>query len=239
MGVPMPPIMEAAVEVVREKPLERVQNRTQQPIVDSPVPQFMEAAVKNRFPKPIVDSTAPQIMEAVVESCVGEQIVDSPVPQFMEAAVENCVGEQIVDCPVPQIMEAVWPSTPRERVQNRTPELVMDPPVPQLKEATLPSTPQKRLLNRTQEQIVGVPVPLIMEAPVDVVLSYTTGARSESHAGADCRLPCASEHGRFHRGACSIVFRSRLWTCWCPTSSRMVCLLFLQSSRCTLVKCSL
>ena len=156
VGVPVLPIMEAAVEVVREKTLEPVQNRTQ-PIVDSPVPQFMEAAVKNRCPEQIVNSPMPQFMEAAVENCVGEQIVDSPVPQFTEAAVEKCVGEQIVDCPLPQIMEAIWPSTPRERVQNRTPELILDPPVPQLKDATLLSTPQERVLNRTQEQIMDSP----------------------------------------------------------------------------------
>ena len=56
-----------------------------------------------------------------------------------------------------------------------------------------PSTPQERVQNRTQEQIMDFPVPQITEA---VFAFYTTGARAESHAGADYGFSCASEHGR-------------------------------------------
>ena len=68
----------------------------------------------------------------------------------------------------------VLPSTPQERVQNRTPELTMDsrvPPIMEAVEEVLPSTPQERVQNRTQEQIADTPVPQIMEAIVEVVPS--------------------------------------------------------------------
>ena len=40
VDVPLPPIIEAALEVVRDTPLERVLNRTPEPIEDVPVPRI-------------------------------------------------------------------------------------------------------------------------------------------------------------------------------------------------------
>ena len=77
----------------------------------------------------IVDVPVPKVTgEIPVFVGVWEEIVDAiqlvPEEQFFEECVQNRTLEQIMDSPVPQIMEAVWPSTPRERVQNRTPEQI-------------------------------------------------------------------------------------------------------------------
>ena len=91
-------------------------------IVDAiqPVPQeqVFEECVQNRFPEQIMDSPVPQLMEAVVEekpqervqNRVLEQIMDSPVPQLTEEIVERV--QLVYDSPVPQIMEEIV-----ERVQ--------------------------------------------------------------------------------------------------------------------------
>ena len=71
--------------------------------------------MENRFPEPIVNSPVPQFMEVAVENCVGEQIVDS-VPRVMEALagvvratpqerVQNRPRKLFVDVPVPHFME--------------------------------------------------------------------------------------------------------------------------------------
>ena len=118
--------------------------------------------MQNGFPEQIMDSLVPQLMEAVVEVApqervqnrTQEQIADIPVPQIMEAVVEvlpstpqervlNRTQEQIADTPVPQIMEAVvevFPPTPQVRVQSRIQEQIMDLPVPQIMAASKPYT---------------------------------------------------------------------------------------------------
>ena len=130
--VPVPQIMEAAVEVLHA-PQECVQNRTPEQIVDVPVPPILEA----------VEVYAPQ---ECVQKRTLERFVDVPVPQIIEAALEvdapqECVQnhtlEQIVGEPVPSVMEAdveIERATPQECVFNRTPEQLVDEPVPQIAE---------------------------------------------------------------------------------------------------------
>ena len=89
--------------------------------------------MENLFPEQIVNSPVPQIMEAVVDYRFPEQIVNSPVPQFMEATVENRVGELIVGSPVPLFMGEdveIVISAPQESVQNHTMEQMVDFPAP-------------------------------------------------------------------------------------------------------------
>ena len=81
--------------------------------------------------------------------------------------MENCVGEQIVDSPLPQIMEAVWPSTPRDPVQNRTPEQLVDVPSASDYGGIIAGIkrvfPQERVQYRFPESIVDVLVPQIKQ----------------------------------------------------------------------------
>ena len=98
VDVPVPRITEAAVEVVRDIPLERVLNRTPEQIVDVPLPPIMEAPVD------VVRAT-PQDR---VQNRTPEPIVEVPVPRIMEAAVE------------------VVRDIPLERVLNRTPEPIVE-----------------------------------------------------------------------------------------------------------------
>ena len=102
-GVPVPQIWEPIVEGPHLVPLERVQNRTPEQIMDSPVPQILEAVL----PEPIMDSPVPQIME------------DS-LPVFPQECVLHRTQEQIVGVLVPQITEDGLPIVPQERVHNRT-----------------------------------------------------------------------------------------------------------------------
>ena len=92
----MPQLMEAVVEVT---PQERVQNRTQEQIVDVPVPPLLEAVVEVTTQERVLNRTH-------------EQISGVPVPQIMEAPVDvmlttplervqNRTPEQIVDVPCP------------------------------------------------------------------------------------------------------------------------------------------
>ena len=175
VGVPVLPIMEAAVEkCVGEQ------------IVDCPLPQIMEAVwpstpwerVQNRTPELIMDPPVPQLQDATLPSTPQEQIMDSRVPQIMEAVVQvlpstpqervqNCTQEQIADTPVPQIMEAVGEvvlTTPQECVQNRTPEQIVDLPVSQIVQESVQirTLEQVRVHSRIQEQIVDLPVPQTM-----------------------------------------------------------------------------
>ena len=68
VGVPVPRIMEAPVDVVLSTPLERVQHRTQELIADFPVPQNMEdyAGIKRAFPQECVQYRFP---EPIVDVC--------------------------------------------------------------------------------------------------------------------------------------------------------------------------
>ena len=126
-------------------------------IVDAiPQEQVFEECVQNRFPEQIMDSPVPQLMEAVLEVIPQErvqnrfleQIADTLVPQIMEAVgevvlttsqecVQNRAPELIVGFPMPQIVQ--------ESVQNRTLE-------------------QVRVHSRIQEQIMDLPVPQVMAA---------------------------------------------------------------------------
>ena len=133
VDVPLPPIMEVPVDVMRSTPQERVQNRILEQIVVM-VPRILEADV--------------DVVRATPQECVlnrtSEQLVDEPVPQIAEQAVrvtpqervQNRILEQIVVM-VPRILEAdvdVVRSTPQECVVNRTPEQLVDEPVPQITE---------------------------------------------------------------------------------------------------------
>ena len=132
-------VWEEIVDAIQLVPQEQVfeecvQNRKLEQIMDSPVPQIMEAVwpstprkrVQNRKPEQIVGVPVPQIMEdglpVVPQECVQnrapEQLVDVPVPQILEAVVENRFPEQFLNSPVPRFMEAA--------VQNRVEELVLD-----------------------------------------------------------------------------------------------------------------
>ena len=67
---------------------------------------------------------------------------------------------------MPRIVEAVvevLPSTPQERVQNRTSEQIVGVPVPQIIEDSLPVVPQERVQNRPRKLFVDVPVPHIKD----------------------------------------------------------------------------
>ena len=101
VGVHVPQIMEARVDVMLITPQERVQNRTLEQIVDVPVPRTMEAIVK----------VVPSPPQERVQNCTPEQIVDVPFLRTMEVRVPSCIQEQIMDLLVPQIMVASKPFT--------------------------------------------------------------------------------------------------------------------------------
>ena len=101
------PVPQLMEAVVEVIPQEQVQNRTLEQTVGFPVPQITEEIVENRFPEQFVDVPVRQIMEAIVVDRFPEQLVDVPVPQIMEAIVVDRFPEQIVDVPVPQLMEAI------------------------------------------------------------------------------------------------------------------------------------
>ena len=152
-------IMEAVVEVLPPTPQERVQNRTQEQIADTPVPQIMEECVQNSTVEQIMDSRVPQNMEAVVEV----------LPSTPKERVQNRTQEQIADTPVPQNMEAVGevvPATPQECVQNRVGEQIVGFSVPQIVQESVQNRTleQVRVHSRIQEQIMDLPVPQIMAA---------------------------------------------------------------------------
>ena len=145
MDVPVPQIQGDVVQHVPE----RVQSRTLELIMDSPLLQLKE-------------EVSPSLPQARVQNRTPEQIMDFPVPQNMEVyarivratpqeRVQNRIPEQIVDIPVPQIMEVaveVVRDTPLERVLHRTPEPIVDVLVPHIKEDGLLLVPQERVHNR-------------------------------------------------------------------------------------------
>ena len=109
-------------KVVLSTPQESVQNRIQEQLADSPVPQFMEAVVE------VVPSTPQECVQNHTQ-----QIMDFPVLRNMEAVVEvgrvtpqervqNRVQGQIVDMPAHLITEKIVAGLfglPQERVQHR------------------------------------------------------------------------------------------------------------------------
>ena len=136
--------------------------------------------MENRFPEQIVNSPVPQIVEAVVDNRFPEQIVNSPVPQFIEATVENRVGEQMVDSSVvPHIMEAaveIMLSLRLESVQNRTPEQIMDFPAPPNMEVyagRVRAPPHERVQNLLLEPVMDVPMPHIKQGAVSTGKVFT------------------------------------------------------------------
>ena len=240
MGVPVPQLMEAVVEVI---PQERVQNRTLEQIEDFPVLRTMEAPVDvvlstpqervlNRTQEQIVGVPVPPITEAAVEvvrekplervqNRTQQPIVNSPVPQFMEAAVENCVVEQIAVTPVPQFMEEQLvdvqvPQIMEAAVENRFPEQIVNSPVPQFMEVAVE--------NCVGEQIVDVPVPQLMETIVKFYClrhSYACSIARWSRSW----IPCLGSWRQLrelcvlhHRSACRIVLGSSSLMFQCPTS---------------------
>ena len=93
LDVPVPRIIEAAVEVMHVTPRECVQNRTPDLIVDMPVPRIAEEAVRvtpqecvvNRTPEQLVDEPVPQIDVEIVEWLVpSERIHELVVEQMRE-----------------------------------------------------------------------------------------------------------------------------------------------------------
>ena len=77
MNVPVPPVLEAVVEV--SAPPECVQNRTPEPVVDVPVPQFKEDSLQLGTQKRVQNRTLEQIVDEAVPP-VAEQLVEEPVP---------------------------------------------------------------------------------------------------------------------------------------------------------------
>ena len=100
--------------------------RVVEQIAGAPVPQILEG---------VVDGLQ-HVPQERVQNSVVEQIAGAPVRQIWEPIVEGphhvprgaraeSYAEQIMDSPVPQLMEAVSPSTPQERVLNRTQEQIV------------------------------------------------------------------------------------------------------------------
>ena len=95
--VPVHRIWEPVGEVVQLAPLELVQSRTPEQILDSPVPQIMEAVlpsvprerVQNRTPEQTTEFNVPQIMEERVQSHTQEQTMDFPVPATPQELVQT------------------------------------------------------------------------------------------------------------------------------------------------------
>ena len=100
MGVLVPQIIEAPVDVVLTTRQERVRNRAPEQIVGFPVPQIVQESEQNCTLEQVSVSPVPQIMEAVVE-------VFPPSP----VRVQSRIQEQMMDLPVPQIMAASKPYT--------------------------------------------------------------------------------------------------------------------------------
>ena len=141
------------VGVVRFSPLERVQNRTPEQVMVSPVPQIVEAVLPGQF----LDSSMPQTME-------------NSLPFAPQEHVQNRVSEQAVGVLVPQITEDGLPASPQERVQNSTLVESVGFPVPQITEEI-----RERVQDRTPE--LSIPVPQIVEeVPCGYCAFYTTGA---------------------------------------------------------------
>ena len=63
VGVPVPRIMKASVDVVLSTPQERVQHRTLEQIAEFPVPQFLGECVQNHTQEQIMNFPVPQNME--------------------------------------------------------------------------------------------------------------------------------------------------------------------------------
>ena len=175
-------------------PQELVQNRTQEQIVFSSMPQLLEECVQNRTPQQIVDFPVPQIMEAPVDFllpspqervqiCSSEQIQGFPVPQIVEECVQNRTQEQIADSPVPQFMEAA--------VETCVGEQISDSFVPQFMGADVEimhATPQERMQTRTLEQTAAFPVPQISEERVpdgspEQIMDFPVSQNMEAYAG--------------------------------------------------------
>ena len=125
-------------------PQECVLNRTQEQIVDAPLPPLMEAVVE----------VTPQ--ECVLHS-TQEQIMGVPVPQLAEIIVEVTPQERVQNRTPDQIAVIPEPQVDEECVQNRALKQTSGSLVPQTMDAVmevLPPTPQESEENRVGEQIV-------------------------------------------------------------------------------------
>ena len=114
------------IVVPRSTPQERVQNLTQEQIMDFPVSQILER-VQNRTQDQIAVSPVPQIMEAVVEV----------LPSTPQECVPNPIVEQIGGVPVPQIKKGIvecMQHVPQERMQHRVVGQIGNVPVPHITE---------------------------------------------------------------------------------------------------------
>ena len=154
-AVPVPQIWEPVGEVVQLSPQERVQNCTPEQIMDSSVPQLLEAVVEVTPQERVLNRTQEQIVGVPVP-----QIMEDGLPVVPQERVQNRTLEQIVGVPVPQITEDGLPVVPQERLQHRTPEQIVGFPVPQIVHVSVQ--------NRTLEQVSVSTVPQIMEAVVEV-----------------------------------------------------------------------
>ena len=103
VDVPVPPVLEAVVEV--SAPQECVQNRTLEPVVDVPVPQFKEDDLQ-------------LVPQERVKNLSLEQLVDEPVPQ---------IAEEIVVRPVPseRIHEPLVHQVSREELEVSFPPAIL------------------------------------------------------------------------------------------------------------------
>ena len=137
----------AGAPVPQIAPLELVQSRTPEQILDVLVPQ-------------ITEDSLPVVPQERVQNRVAEQILDVLVPQITEDSlpvvpqerVQNRLPEQILESSMPQIMEDGLHLVPQERVQNLTQEQVMDFPVPQNMgdyAGVVRATPQELVQNRS------------------------------------------------------------------------------------------
>ena len=161
-------IMEKIGVAVQPVPSERVPERIVEHISVAPQTtekngQVVQPVPPERIPRRVVEQIS------VESQTMDEQIVGVPVPQIIEDSL-RC-QEQIVGVPVPQIIEdscrlyhrsacyivrrssfvmeavvEVVPSTPQERVQNRTPEQIVDVPVPRTMEERVPSRIQEQIM---------------------------------------------------------------------------------------------
>ena len=202
------------IVVPRSTPQERVQNLTQEQIMDFPVSQILEERVQNRTQDQIAVSPVPQIMEAVVE--VLPSTPQERVQNRTQERVPNPIVEQIGGVPVPQIQEVVLDGmrhVPQERMQHRVVEQMGDGLVRQIQEVILDGmrhASQERVLTRTLEQFVDVPVPQIMKGIVEN--DSACASRARTSRGADRLYDRAQDHGG-HRGndsACASHVRERV-----------------------------
>ena len=91
-AVPVPQIWEPIVEGPYLVPRERVQNRTPEQVVDSPVPQIIEAVL----PGQIMDSSMPQITEDGLPGVPQERVQNRVAEQHL--GVSLCLRSQRTAC---------------------------------------------------------------------------------------------------------------------------------------------